>query len=193
VSYDVFADKGTGYFLIEIAKYVFFDLVGDLANLLRGDGPFVAGLLKADNNFFPVIRNAGVVLFYHVHLETVAGLFVRGEPLFARQALASSSDYPTAVAGPRIDYLIPVFLAERTPHGSGPPRFQTVRTLVPKQLKVPDAVIQQPFDFKSARPEMSKEICQGDGLGGANRVCCQPEPATLLLLGIGGFLIRKRN
>ena len=82
------------------------------------------------DNFFPVVRNAGVVLFYDVHLEALAGLFVGGEPLAARQALASASDYPPAVAGTRVNYLILSSL-QKGHLTLSPPRFRQIGTPAP--------------------------------------------------------------
>ena len=110
------AYKGACYLFVEISEYVFLDPVGYLANLLGGDRPFVAGLLQADYDFFPVVRDAGVVFFYNEHFEALAGLFVGSEAFFARQALASSPDYPSLVAGARIEDFITVNFTERTSH-----------------------------------------------------------------------------
>ena len=115
--YDAFTYEGAGYFLVEIAEYVFLNPVGYLANLLSGDGPFITGLLKTGYYLFPVIRDAGFVLLYDIHLEALARLFIRGETLLARQTLAPAPDYSPLIAGAGIDYLITVFLAERTSHG----------------------------------------------------------------------------
>ncbi len=122
--YNAFADEGAGNLLVEVFENVLFDLVGNLANLLGGNGAFVAGLLKADDNFFSVIRDAGAVFFDDVHSEALAGFFVSGEAFVARQALASAPDDSPAVAGARVDYFILLFLAEGTSHGVIPPRFQ---------------------------------------------------------------------
>jgi hypothetical protein len=98
VLYGALADKIACYLFIEIFEYVFLDPVCNLADLLGGDGPFIAGLLQAGYDFFPVVRDAGVVLFYYEHFEAFAGFFVGSEAFFARQALASSPDYPSLVA-----------------------------------------------------------------------------------------------
>jgi len=116
VLYCTLADKGACYLFVKIFEYVLLDLVGYLANLLCGDRPFVAGLLQADYDFFPIVRDAGVVFFYDEHFEAFAGLFVGSEAFFARQALASSPDYPPLVAGARIKDLITVNFTERTSH-----------------------------------------------------------------------------
>jgi hypothetical protein len=123
VFYDAFADKGAFYLFVEIFEYVLLDPVCNLANLLGGDGPFIAGLLQAGYDFFPVVRDAGVVFFYDEHFEAFAGLFVGSKAFPARQALASSPDYPSLVAGARIEDFITVNFAERTSHAYGPPRF----------------------------------------------------------------------
>ena len=119
--YNAFADEGAGDLFIEVFENVLFNLVGNLANLLGGNWSFVAGLLKADDNFFSVIGDAGAVFFDDVHPEALAGFFVGGETLVARQALASAPDDSAAVAGARVDYLILFFLAEGTSHGLIPP------------------------------------------------------------------------
>jgi hypothetical protein len=122
--YNAFADEGAGDLFIEVFENVLFDLVGNLANLLGGDRPFIACFLKADYNFFPVIRDARAVFFDDVHSEALTGFFVCGETLVARQALASAPDDSPAVAGARVDYFILFFFAEGTSHGLIPPRFQ---------------------------------------------------------------------
>jgi len=123
VFYNAFADEGAGDLFIEVFENVLFHFVGNLANLLGGDRPFIAGLLKSDYNFFPVVRNAGAVFLYNVHPEALAGFFVCGETLVARQALASAPDDSPAVAGARVDYFILLFLAEGTSHGLSPPLY----------------------------------------------------------------------
>jgi hypothetical protein len=99
VFYCALADKGACYFFVKIFEYVLLDPVCYLANLLGRDGPFIAGLLQSGYDFFPVVRDAGVVFFYDEHFEAFAGLFVGSEAFFARQALASSPDYTSLVAG----------------------------------------------------------------------------------------------
>jgi hypothetical protein len=99
VLYCALADEVACYFFVEISEYVLLDPVCYLANLLGGDRPFIAGLLQAGYDFFPVVRDAGVVFFYNEHFEALAGLFVGSEAFFARQALASSPDYTSFVAG----------------------------------------------------------------------------------------------
>jgi hypothetical protein len=121
--YDAFADKGACYLLVEIFEYVLLDPVCNLANLLGGDRSFVTGLLQAGYDFFPVVRDAGVVFFYDEHFEAFAGLFVGSKAFSARQALASSPDYPSLVAGARIEDFITVNFTERTSHAYSPPRF----------------------------------------------------------------------
>ncbi len=121
-----FADEGARYFFIEIFEDVLFDLVGNLANLFSGNWALVAGLLQADDDFFPVVGNAGAVFFDDVHPEALAGFFVGGEPLVARQALTSAPYDSPAVAGARVDYFILLFLAEGTSHGLTPPLFQLI-------------------------------------------------------------------
>jgi hypothetical protein len=98
VLYNAFAYKGAGDLLVEVFENVLFDLVGNQANLLGGNGAFVTGLLKTDYNFFSVIRDAGAVFFDDVHPEALAGFFVCGETLVAGQALASAPDDSSAVA-----------------------------------------------------------------------------------------------
>jgi hypothetical protein len=121
--YNAFADEGAGDLFIEVFEDVLFDLVGNLANLLCGNGAFVAGLLKADDDFFPVVRDAGAVFFDDVHPEALAGFFVGSESLIAGQALASAPYDSPAVAGARVDYFILLFLAEGTSHGLIPTSF----------------------------------------------------------------------
>ena len=99
VLYGALADEVACYFFVEISEYVLLDSVCYLANLLGGDRPFIAGFLQAGYDFFPVVRDAGVVFFYNEHFEALAGLFVGSEAFFTRQALASSPDYPSLVAG----------------------------------------------------------------------------------------------
>ncbi len=134
VFYNAFADEGAGNLLVEVFENVLFDLVGNLANLLGGNGAFVTGLLKTYYNFFPVIRDAGVVFFDDVHPEAFAGFFVSGEALVAGQALASAPDDSSAVAGARVDYFILLFLTEGASHGVIPPRFQSTRMLAKQTL-----------------------------------------------------------
>jgi hypothetical protein len=124
--YNAFTDEGAGYLLVEVFENVLFHLVGYQANLLGGNGAFVAGLLKTYYNFFSVIRDAGAVFFDDVHSEALAGFFVSSESLVAGQALASAPDNSSAVAGARVDYFILLFLAEGTSHGLTPPLFQLI-------------------------------------------------------------------
>ena len=116
VLYGALADKGTCYLFVEFSEYIFLDPVCNLADLFGRNGPFVTGLLQTGYDFFPVVRDAGVVFFDDEHFEALAGLFVGGEAFFARQALASSSDYPSLVAGTRIEDFITVNFTERTSH-----------------------------------------------------------------------------
>jgi hypothetical protein len=99
VLYSALADKSACYFFVKIFEYVLLDPVCYLANLLGGNRPFIAGLLKPDYDLFPVVRDAGVVFFYDEHFEALAGLFVGSEAFFARQAQTSSPNYPPLVAG----------------------------------------------------------------------------------------------
>ena len=52
-----FTDKSRGDFFIEVFKYILFDPVSNLLNLLGRYRSFIAGFLDTCNNFLPVIRN----------------------------------------------------------------------------------------------------------------------------------------
>ncbi len=49
-----------------ILKNILFDFVGCFLDLAGGDGPFVAGLLQAGEDFVSVVRNPGAVFLYYV-------------------------------------------------------------------------------------------------------------------------------
>lgn len=82
VLYCALADKSACYLLVKIFEYILLDAVGYLADQLDGDGPFITGLLEAGDDFFPVVWDARVILFYDEHFEALAGFFVGGEAFF---------------------------------------------------------------------------------------------------------------
>ena len=110
------ADALGGDFFFAGGQECVFDLVGQRAELLLGDGSLVAGLAECGEEFFAVEGDAGEVLLDDGEAGLIFGALVGGEALPAGEALAAAADDAALLAGAGVDDLVVVVSAVGTKH-----------------------------------------------------------------------------